>query len=149
MNSSTAERLERVIATAPQRLADISEADAAVRPVEGGWSKKEILGHLVDSAGNNHQRFVRLQLAPSLEFPAYQQNEWVTVQSYATERWPDIVNLWLLFNRHLLHVIRQIPEEALSRPCSIGGQPAIPLGEVMRGYVDHLEHHLEQVLGAV
>jgi len=140
------ERLERLIATVPVRLADISDTDASVRPAPGRWSKKEILGHLIDSAGNNHQRFVRLQLVPALEFPEYQQEEWVAAQSYGTERWPDVVNLWLLFNRHLLHIVRNMPEEALSRPCSIGGKPAMPLSEVITGYVDHLEHHMEQIL---
>jgi len=142
-----AERLERLIAAVPQRLADITDADASARPQPGRWSKKEILGHLIDSAANNHQRFVRVQLAPALEFPGYAQEEWVSAQSYATERWPDVVNLWLLFNRHLLHIIRNIPAAAALRPITIGGDAPKPLEDVVRGYVDHLEHHLEQILG--
>jgi len=145
--SNSVERLERLIASVPARLVDISDADAAARPAEGRWSQKEILGHLIDSAGNNHQRFVRVQFAPSLEFPNYQQEAWVAAQSYATERWPDIVNLWLLYNRHLVHIVRQIPPEAMSRPCTIGENAPIPLSAVVDGYVDHLEHHLEQILG--
>src|SRR5579872_3099390 len=117
--SPAAERLAQVLETAPRRLVDISDAEASGRPAPGRWSRKELLGHLIDSAGNNHQRFVRALLAPSLEFPPYQQESWVEVQSYATESWPDLVNLWLLFNRHLLHIIQAMPAGSQSCPCSI------------------------------
>ncbi|HEX8984310.1 MAG TPA: DinB family protein, partial [Bryobacteraceae bacterium] len=120
--------------------------DTARRLSTGRWSKKEILGHLIDSAGNNHQRFVRLLIAPSLDFLGYRQVEWVAAQDYASESWPDLVNLWLLFNRHLLHVIRRIPEEALERPCVIQGERAGSFADLVRGYVDHMEHHLAQIL---
>src|SRR5690349_5571273 len=139
-----AERFERVLETAPAQLVRITDADNDAPP--GRWSKKEILGHLIDSAGNNQQRIVRAQLAPTLEFPNYQQMEWVTAQSYRTEPWPDLVNLWLLLNRHLLHIWRHVPEAALVKPCAIGGKEPIPLAHVMTGYVDHLEHHLSQIL---
>ena len=136
-----------ILQSTPKRLVDIDDADAEKKPAAGRWSKKEILGHLIDSASNNHQRFVRAQFASHSELPTYQQESWVAVQAYATESWPDLVNLWLLYNRHLLHVIRQIPEAALGRPCTIGTNAAIPLAEVIQGYIDHLEHHLQQILG--
>jgi hypothetical protein len=125
----------------------LSEADASRQPAPGRWSKKEILGHLIDSAANNHQRFVRAQLAPSLEFPAYEQERWVAAQAYATESWPDLVELWLLYNRHLLHVLGAMPEASLAVACAIGGKAAVPLSEIVSGYVDHLENHLAQILG--
>jgi len=151
------DRLATLLETAPCRLVDLSDEEVSRRPGGTGipacvlsppyrWSKKEILGHLIDSAANNHQRIVRVQIAPPLEFPNYQQESWVAVQSYATESWPDLVNLWLLLNRHLLHVIRAVPESSLSYPCAIGGKDPIPLSEVIDGYVDHLEHHLESLI---
>ena len=145
---TTAERLSRVLERASVRLADISDSEASHREHAGRWSEKEILGHLIDSASNNHQRFVRALIAPRLEFPEYQQASWVTAQSYATESWPDIVNLWLLLNRHLLHIMRVVPEGSLERPCVIGSKEAIPLSALMDGYVDHLEHHLKSILGS-
>src|SRR5712691_6144508 len=110
-----AERLEAILESAPARLSAISDSDSesARRSAPGGWCKKEILGHLIDSAANNHQRFVRAQLAPRVEFPAYQQESWVASQAYATEPWPDLVNLWVLFNRHLLHTVRAMPDTVL------------------------------------
>jgi len=144
--TQSADRLARILATAPPRLVDISE-DEASPSAPGRWSKKQILGHLIDSAANNHQRFVRAQLAASYEGPSYEQEQWVAAQNYATESWPDLVNLWLLYNRHLLHVMRAMPEAPLATPCAIGGSAPVPLAEVIAGYVDHLEHHLAQILG--
>lgn len=142
------ERLAGILDSTPLRLANISDADAARRPAPGRWSKKEILGHLIDSAANNHQRFVRAQLVPRLEFPGYEQEAWVAAQSYATESWPDLVNLWLLLNRHLLHIMKAVPEAALARPCAIGGGDALPFSAVIDGYVTHLEHHVDQIFAA-
>ena len=143
----TADRLAAIVAATPLRLARISEADAAQLPAPGHWSKKQILGHLIDSASNNHQRFVRAQLAATYDGPTYEQEGWVSMQRYATESWTDLVSLWLHYNRHLLHIIRTVPEKALTVPCAIGGSAPVPLSEVMSGYVDHMEHHLAQILG--
>jgi hypothetical protein len=86
-------QLANLLATVPPRLAQIAEADAAHKPAPDQWSGKEILGHLIDSAGNNHQRLVRAQLVAYLDFPSYEQASWVGVQSYATESWKDLVSL--------------------------------------------------------
>ena len=145
--NETCERLARILGEIPARLVQIPEDAAGVRPSPGRWCKKEILGHLIDSAANNHQRFVRGQLAPALEIPSYEQDDWVTAQGYAAEPWPDVLNLWLLYNRHILHILRRLPEGALANPCTIGDDPAVPLAEVASSYVDHLEHHLDQILG--
>jgi hypothetical protein len=147
-SSSASERLAQLLHTWPPHLASIPDDEASRAPAPGRWSKKQILGHVIDSASNNHQRFVRALIAPRLEFPTYEQESWVAVQSYAIESWSDLVNLWLLLNRHLLHIIRNVPEDCLSRPCVIGEKGAIPLSAVIDGYLDHLEHHLAQILEA-
>src|SRR5947209_11752003 len=114
----TISKFELVLATAPRKLVDISENDAARKAGPDRWSRKEILGHLIDSAGNNHQRFVRAQLAPRLDFPEYDQNLWVGAQSYATEPWTDLVDLWAALNRHLLHMLKAMPDSALTHEVS-------------------------------
>jgi hypothetical protein len=143
---AAADRLAAILDEAPGRLAAISAEDAARRSLPGRWSPQEILGHLIDSASNNHQRFVRAQIFPSLADPGYDQENWVAVQSYAAEPWPDLVQLWLLFNRHLLHLMLTVGDDALSNPISIRGAAPVPLSHVMIDYVRHLEHHLKQIL---
>src|SRR3954468_20963373 len=114
-----ADRLAHILEVTPTRLAGISDGDAAHRAAPDRWAPKEILGHLIDSAGNNHQRFVRAQLSPALDSPGYTQDTWVTAQSYLTEPWPDLIDLWLSFNRHLVHVMRHARQDALATPVSI------------------------------
>jgi hypothetical protein len=145
--TDTIARFEELLKTVPRRLVDVSDETAAHKPAPDRWSKREILGHLIDSAGNNHQRFVRAQRAPLLDFPTYEQEFWVATQAYATESWPDLVNLWLLLNRHLLHVVRAMPPAVWSHECVIGGRPAVTLEWLVADYLRHMENHLAQLLG--
>ena len=78
--TETIARFEDILHTLPQRLIEIPEAAATYKPDPDRWSKKEILGHLIDSASNNHQRFVRAQFTARLEFPEYEQKSWVKSQ---------------------------------------------------------------------
>ena len=111
------------------------------------WSKKQVLGHLIDSAANNHQRFIRAQLGQELTFPGYEQEAWVAVQHYQDESWDALVALWQHYNRHLLHVMACVPGDQLSRRCVIGDTDPVTLEFLMKDYVVHLKHHLEQILG--
>ena len=145
--TETVAHFEELLNTVPRRLVDFAEDAVARKPAPNRWSKKEILGHLIDSAANNHQRFVRAQGVPRLEFPEYEQEFWVATQAYATESWPDLVNLWLLLNRHLVHVLKAMPPEMLSHELVIGGRPAVTLEAVAIDYLRHLNQHLAQLLG--
>lgn len=138
------DRLARVLEKVPVRLMELGEEDASHQPSAGTWSPKEVLGHLIDSAANNHQRFVRGMAAPQVELPKYDQLHWVESQRYAAARWADLVNLWLLYNRHLLHVLRGMPAEQRAHLCVVGDDAPVSIAELARGYVEHLEHHLAQ-----
>src|SRR5215468_3091361 len=105
---------------ASHRLSDVSETNAATKSDPARWSKKEILGHLIDSAGNNHQRFVRAQLVAELDFPRYEQEDWVRCQGYAAADWALLVELWSAYNRHLAWVLDRLPAERLTVTCRIG-----------------------------
>ena len=80
-----AARLRERVERAAQLLRSVSEAEAARQPAPGKWSKKEILGHLVDSASNNHQRFVRARFQDELVFPGYEQDDWVAAEVLVTQ----------------------------------------------------------------
>jgi len=140
-------RFLTLIETSQARLAATGE-DAAARPVKpGAWSRKQILGHLVDSASNNHQRFVRCALNGGLTgWPDYDQNRWVELQNYQDAPWAALVEFWAGYNRLLHHVLRHIPKEALAFRCHVEGSDK-PLGEAAGSYLEHLEHHLRQILG--
>lgn len=114
---------------------------------EGKWTLLQLLGHLIDSATNNHQRFVRALAQPRLDWPGYDQVAHVVVQSFATEDPAVIVALWAAYNRHIAHVIRQITPEKASTPCAIDGAPEMTLANLALDYVAHVEHHLKQLLG--
>jgi hypothetical protein len=140
-----ASELDHVLERSAKPLLAISEESAAQRPHPESWCKKEILGHLIDSASNNHQRFVRLQLAPSLEMPAYEQSGWVRSQNYAGRPWRDLVELWLAYNRHLVHIIRNADAGA-ARHIWKAPSGDTELRFLIEDYLRHLNHHLAQIL---
>jgi hypothetical protein len=143
---AVAEDIRRVLDETLPRLASLSEDESRGVRAGGRWSRKEILGHLVDSAVNNHQRFVRAQLLPELAFPGYEQEGWVSVQGHSVRPWTALVELWAVLNRHLAHVVSRIPADRLATPCRIGDGPPETLEFIARDYVRHLRHHLEQIL---
>lgn len=134
------------IRTASELLIQITEAESAQLPAPGKWSKKQILGHLIDSAANNHQRFVQVQLTDGLSLPNYAQNDWVEVQHYQSAAWSDLLALWKSYNQHLLHVMAQIPAEKLGHTVRVGESEPVTLGFLVEDYVQHLQHHLRQIL---
>jgi hypothetical protein len=144
------------VVNATGRLRAISADESARRPSPDKWSIKEVLGHLIDSAANNHQRFVRAQFTDDLVFPGYEQEKWVSAQKYNDEPWSDMIQLWSSYNLHLLHVISAIPEATLTRARIRHNLDQIALHPVdkndpttldyfVRDYLVHMKHHLEQI----
>ena len=138
------------------RLFELSDGEASRRRSPGKWSPKEIIGHLIDSAANNHARFVRAQATDDLVFDGYDQDAWVRSQGYNERRWVDLIQFWYAYNLHLANVMERTDRALLNRPCArhsldrIAFQPldrATPatLAYMMRDYVAHLKHHLGQI----
>lgn len=144
--ADAASALKSVLATVPGRLSAISEVSASAPRIEGKWSRKQILGHLIDSASNNHHRFVRAQIEKTLDMPSYTQNEWIATQSYQNRPWSDLVTLWTAYNQHLLHLIVTTPAENLNIPCRVAGDESGSLEFLMIDYVAHMQHHLNQIV---
>ena len=141
------ERLRFAVRTLPGILSRSSEVESELRPSPERWTRKEVVGHLIDSASNNHQRFVRGQLASGQDFPGYEQEQWVRIQDYKSARWPDLIDLWRAYNTHLLHVAVCMSEEGKRATCRVGGGAEVTLAGLFVAYVDHLEHHLGKMLG--
>ena len=111
----------------------------------GKWVKKEILGHLIDSALNNQERFVRAQMTDRLVWPGYEQDRWVAVQKYRERPWTELAQLWEQLNRHIAHVMESVPPIRLSAQCVIEDHEPVTLEWLMNDYIRHLLHHLNQI----
>jgi hypothetical protein len=137
--------LLRVVNHAEEILRLVSAEDSGAPILAGGWSRKQVMGHLIDSASNNHQRFVRASLQDSLEFPAYDQNGWARVQAAEEADWPLLVGLWANYNRYLAHVIARLPPAKLEVPVRVGQNEPLSLKALAEDYLRHLLHHLGQI----
>jgi hypothetical protein len=163
VSSLTGEVLDdfrRTIEETSARLLSMTEGESRAPLAAEKWSAKETIGHLIDSAANNHQRFVRAQFKDDLVFDGYAQEDWIRAQNYREEPWPLLVGLWRHYNLHLAHVMANAPESArtaeraLHNFHQIGFATASPdepstLEHLMLDYVDHLKSHLRQIFGEV
>jgi hypothetical protein len=121
-----------------------NDGDVSTALGVGKWSRKEILGHLIDSALNNHQRVVRAQFSSSLVF-GYDQVAWVKANAYRRRAWSELVELWVTLNRHFAAAVELVPAAKLGTPCAAGEEEAKPLEWWIRDYVRHMKHHVEQI----
>jgi hypothetical protein len=140
--AAVADELIRVVDAAAAHLHAVFLTAAAQPRAPGKWSKKEELGHLLDSAVNNHHRFIRAQETEHLVFPTYEQEVWVAVQAFRSSDWAELIDLWRLYNRHLARVIASIPQEKLGHMCTIGPREPVNLAFLIEDYLVHMKHHL-------
>ncbi|MGI9543763.1 MAG: DinB family protein [Cyclobacteriaceae bacterium] len=129
------------------KIAAIPEEQMVDKPTPGKWSKKEILGHLIDSAANNQQRFVRGQYE-SVPKIVYQQDDWVSLQDYQSLSLKHVLELWKLYNYHVAHAIANVRKENRSRKCNTGKEQEEfhTLEWLAQDYLVHQKHHIKQIL---
>jgi nitroreductase len=129
----------------PGRLAGISNERASASPSPQSWSAKQELGHLIDSAANNHQRIVRAQIENHLALPGYDGDRWVEIHNYRQRNWSDLIALWRALNSQLLAAAENAPHAAWSHTLSIDGSAVVTLRFVLDDYVDHMAAHLRHI----
>jgi len=129
-----------------QHLLKTHDEITSIKLADDKWSLREIIGHLIDSASNNHQRFVRLQFGDLLDFPAYDGEEWVRIQKYTNAQWDVLVEIWYRYNCLILHIIENIYETAYKNVW-IKNEDAIPLERLVNEYYRHIELHIEHFNG--
>ncbi len=138
-------QLEDLITRTGRELALFTDSEAAEPVISGGWSRKQVLGHLIDSASNNHQRFVRALLEEELRWPGYDQVGCVRVQHFQDASWSALVELWTAFNGLLAHVLAHVPEAKRNTQCIIGDHAPMSLEQLAEDYLRHMRHHVEQI----
>lgn len=157
MDDNFLKDFRQTITTAEQKLLLLTEPGVSTPPAPGKWCSKEIIGHLIDSASNNHQRFIRAQGRDDLLFDGYAQDDWVALQNYRHEEWGHLIALWKHYNLHLLHAIAQIPNHELMKLRTrhnlhrlawnaVPEHDPATLEYFIRDYLGHMKHHLQQIL---
>ncbi len=150
-------KLRTVLDTVSNKLHMLSDDRVSTKPAPDAWSKKEILGHLIDSAANNHRRFMLAQFKNNLVFDGYLQERWVEYQDYQNANWTKLVTLFLEYNTHLCRVIDNIPSGVLNKQhddhnLHLVAFRTVPQGEAtslayfIDDYINHVQHHIDQIL---
>ncbi len=139
--------LQQLIERELPHLGALPESVTDVRPAgDETWSPREEMGHLIDSAANNHIRFARAMMEPEFRGPPYAQNDWVSVHRYQEMPWLKIVDFWFHYNRFLLNLLAAVPEEKLLTKCYVGSGEGVTLQFLIEDYVLHMQHHIDHLL---
>ncbi len=147
MITESIKRLQYLCDEIPAQLSIIPEIDFTNKSAPGKWSKKEILGHLIDSATNNHQRFIRAQFE-NIPTISYDQDNWNKLSHYNLIDSKQLIQFWEMYNRHLIEIGMRIPEYSLTRECIAGGEKHT-IEWLFNDYVKHMEYHLSQIVSYV
>jgi len=136
---------------------EVFENDLAkIKPAAGKWSPNEILGHLIDSAINNHRRFIQMQLQDNMVFDGYDQNKWVELQNYNNKDWSDVLATWVTLNINIIESLEEISLQSWKKEFTTHSldkiawqkipvsQPAT-MEYLVKDYFGHMDHHLKQI----
>ncbi len=137
--------LRDLIERVPARLEQLPKNKVECKPAPSAWSPREELGHLLDSAANNHQRIVRAQSEDKLALPGYEQNRWVAIHRYQQRDWKELIEVWQALNRQLLAAAESVPEAAWSHTLTVAASQPMTLEFVFDDYVNHMFHHLQHI----
>lgn len=146
MASDLARRLAQTIERELPNLRSLMDEQASQPRAPGKWCAKEELGHLIDSAANNHIRFAGGALESEFRGPGYAQDDWVRLHGYRAMRWDAVVDFWFGYNRFLAGLLDRIPDSRLETQCSIGTHGPVTLAFLIEDYILHMQHHIDQLL---
>lgn len=135
------------IDTWEQQLIDLPVDKISNRRNKQNRTIKQILGHLIDSAANNHQRMVRLQYTAKLQFPDYQQDNdlWIALQDYENADWFTLIQLWKYYNLHMIQVIKSVDMSKLDNSWQSFEGATVTLRQMIEVYLGHIELHFNEI----
>lgn len=145
MPKDLGEKFRARISAADTQLQKINEDSAQQSDPEGVWSLKEVVGHLLDSAINNHLRFALAVLNGGYTGPEYDGDAWVRLHGYARIPFATLLEYWRSSNELLANLVERIPDTALNATCRIGDNQPVTLRFLIEDYLDHLDHHVTQI----
>ena len=145
---ATIDQLENIINQYWPLLKELDEAEASYKPLPNKWSKKEVLGQLIDSAQNNLRRFICGQYETSPPKIVYDQDHWVNANAYQHMDTKEVIALWILINSRIAAVLKQMPSNSYAKECDTGKNSVSlhSLEWLADDYVKHLKHHLNQII---
>lgn len=146
MAADLARPLAQTIERELPHLQALTDEQASVPRDPGKWRPKEELGHLIDSATNNHVRFAAAALGPEFRGSGYAQDDWVRLHGYSSMSWSVIVDFWFAYNSLLNRLIERIPESQMKTQCTIGAGQPVTLGFLIDDYILHMQHHIDLLL---
>jgi hypothetical protein len=132
------EKLRAALLALQPALADVPWRD-------GGWTRKQIVGHLLDSAANNRQRFVRAAIDGLYAGPGYEQDAWVAAHGYSDAPWETLLRWWQAEHEILMAAVDRIPEERLEASCQVADDAPVTLRFLIEDYVRHQQGHFRQL----
>ena len=148
-----ADQFSTQIETAESELRAIAEAVGSEPYRIDGWMRKELLGHLLDSALHNHMRFGLAMIQGELHYPNYDQEAWVRVHDYAGVEWRELVDYWCAANHRLARLVARMQPAHFAIECNIGSNsganPTMTLRALAEDYLRHMRHHMDQIGGGV
>ncbi|CAM1357792.1 DinB family protein [Tenacibaculum xiamenense] len=143
----TAVKLENLLKLGFDYISKSSEQELSKKKNDKTWSKKEIIGHLIDSGINNLQRFTEIQFEEKpYKIRKYNQNELVIANDYQNSDSDEFIQLWISINNRIKNIMLQQSETSLSFEIELDHGKISDLKFLMEDYVDHLEHHLKQII---
>src|ERR1700728_2406399 len=145
MPTSTAQQFKDEISHLREPLEAVDSELGNVPWRQDGWTRKQIVGHLLDSAANNRQRFVRAAIDGQYAGPKYAQSAWVDLHGYAHQTWTTLLSWWEAEHEILMAVVDHIPEDKLDVRCVVGDDPPVSLRFLIEDYVVHQRWHLKQI----
>ena len=146
--NNTINRLKFIVNECPGMMNKHSEEDFSKKRAPDKWSKKELLGHLCDSAVNNLGRFVRAQFEEQpFKLVHYDQDNWVKMNNYMADSMENVLSFWIILNNRVIDVISKIPEDKLGNQCDLGAGKMKSLLWLIEDYNLHMEYHLKQIIG--
>jgi hypothetical protein len=147
MNETITELLS-IVNSYSERFQTFSENEFSAKPNPSKWSKKEVVGHLIDSAQNNLRRFIVGQYESVPPKITYEQDFWVAANGYQNLSKADVIDLWKLTNYSIANVWKNMDPKNYSKKADTGktDQQLHTLEWLAVDYNKHMKHHINQII---